>query len=862
MSKFEWQTGEDDRWENDRAADRNPKPGKHKRPFPLILLLVAALLLAGWVLTRQVSQQVASATAAVQTDILAAHNLVQTADARRDVELLRSVLSGRLPEWTAAQEETVTAGILYGRQPWGLVSTAPNGVPFSLDDLAERVSLSLSPELNEAELQFPLAYTHTLVSGVQQTVVFTQTAVYRRGARSWLIASPLPEFWGRWVTNRGDRLTLIYPQRDADLAERLAADLEALLAEVCADPTLPDCPDDFNVAVRLDTHPQSLVDSIDKRSLFSNTPYLQLPSPSLFGLPQDDAAYDALFRAYAAPVVTAVFADLFDWECCHHAPMFQVLTEYQLKQMGILPWPVTDEYHTRALRENVSLEDLFPMWRAQKFLNSQEEGWFLYAAFDFLLNQYPTLSISQLLPSIGEQNNLSLWLTNALNREGYQIGSGEVGLANLDREWWHFAYTQTLLAQENQPLPLPLPEQDAILLCMSDVNFDQSSNMSLVRYNPSDESVTDLLTTQGVILFNPLQADNGLILQKIPLDGTENWRTEIWRFADSDTSLQGDHYMSFFLGQFDPSGRYAVMFISEVEQALPQPHLLDLDSCNETTCDLSLLAGLPVWSPDGEKTIIENASITEFTTYLRNDMMMILDASIPPRVNKMWLGDSRGQLPGAAAEVPVIGEGFSPFWVDDDTFGYIRLAAGDIFEVVTRSLSREEVELVATTADLEALLPAGNRAPIKLRYVMTHPAQPDLLMMAALNEFAREVYVFSYNLETDELTLHLQSLIQPYHSLGFSPNGRFLVLTGVGDGEQGNARIIYVHDLDTFETQTYFSEYVRFGFSPLYDWSADGNWLLFQVDERVLSLTAPAYQYQMVQSHEQGYCTSMAWINR
>jgi len=363
-------------------------------------------------------------------------------------------------------------------------------------------------------------------------------------------------------------------------------------------------------------------------------------------------------------------------------------------------------------------------------------------------------------------------------------------------------------------------------------------------------------------LFNPFQTDNGLIVQKISLDGSENWHTQIWRFAGSDTSLPDDHYLSISLGQFDPSGRYAVMFISEVEQSVPLPHLLDLNSCDETTCAQKPLAGLPVWSPDGEKTILVNASITESSTYLRNDMMMILDASLQPGVNKMWLGDSQGQLPGAAADAPVIAEGYSPFWVGNDTFGYIHLAPGDKSEVVTRSLSGEEAAVRVTTDDLEALLSDDNRAPIKLRYVMTHPAQPDLLMVVALNEFAREAYVFSYNLETDELKLRLQSLIQPYHSLGFSPNGRYLVLTGVVDNAQGDASIIYVHDLDTFETQTYFSEYVRFGFSPMYDWSADGNWLLFQVDERVLSLTAPAYQYQRVQAHDQGYCTSMAWINR
>jgi hypothetical protein len=59
----------------------------------------------------------------------------------------------------------------------------------------------------------------------------------------------------------------------------------------------------------------------------------------------------------------------------------------------------------------------------------------------------------------------------------------------------------------------------------------------------------------------------------------------------------------------------------------------------------------------------------------------------------------------------------------------------------------------------------------------------------------------------------------------------------------------------------YISKNASFPLTFLYDWSADGEWLLFLVDDQVLSMAAPAYDYQRVLAHEQGNCTAVAWVN-
>jgi hypothetical protein len=240
---------------------------------------------------------------------------------------------------------------------------------------------------------------------------------------------------------------------------------------------------------------------------------------------------------------------------------------------------------------------------------------------------------------------------------------------------------------------------------------------------------------------------------------------------------------------------------------------------------------------------------------------MLFDAAQPPNIVTFWAGDALGQLP--EAEPTVLGTGYSPFWVNNDTFGFVRYhPETNEPEVVVRTANAEELTTVITLADIQALVPDTVREPVNIRYVITHPAQPENLFAVALDALGQEAYVFAYDRISDTLDLRLQSQIQPFHSLGFSPNGRWLVLTGNDNESIGETSTLYIHDIEANETQTYTSDYGSSMVSPLYDWSLDGNWVLFLVNHRVVSIVAPEYDYQMVFAHDQGNCTSMAWINR
>ena len=124
------------------------------------------------------------------------------------------------------------------------------------------------------------------------------------------------------------------------------------------------------------------------------------------------------------------------------------------------------------------------------------------------------------------------------------------------------------------------------------------------------------------------------------------------------------------------------------------------------------------------------------------------------------------------------------------------------------------------------------------------------------------------NRQTQETSLLFPlDLSRGEHSLGFSPDGRFLAATGSlwQDVAQRNESlpfgVLHLFDFETgnqkdilVNTDTFFPAFT-------FDWSRDGNWLAFTRDNNVISLMAPAYDYQQMIFHEEGNCTSLAWIN-
>ncbi|HET6446097.1 MAG TPA: hypothetical protein VFI27_16130 [candidate division Zixibacteria bacterium] len=65
--------------------------------------------------------------------------------------------------------------------------------------------------------------------------------------------------------------------------------------------------------------------------------------------------------------------------------------------------------------------------------------------------------------------------------------------------------------------------------------------------------------------------------------------------------------------------------------------------------------------------------------------------------------------------------GQAPFWINDDTFGYVRLEGGTRWEVVFATLGQDSRETAFEPSDLEAQLPEEQRLT-RLSIALVEPA--------------------------------------------------------------------------------------------------------------------------------------------
>ena len=297
---FDWQTEEVQ--DSEQPEQWLPKPGQRARRRRPWLLLPLALVVAAIIVTgRGVNERVVDATDAVKEDVLSSHALARRAAAQKDEELWVSLLSGHSGEWVEVQKERLLQGVLFedSLRPFGF-----RPLPRSAAD----VEVTLNPALSEAVVQEVQPFAVDAGEGVTSTIHLTQTFVYRQGEQRWLLSPPDDDFWGATQALNGALLTLIAPERDQELAVRLARDIDAELGEMCRE--ILACPDGFRVRLHLEKDPATVNEAAEVGRSLEAEQTLILPAPTLLGLPVDDGGYDALSRAYTRHVVAAAVASI------------------------------------------------------------------------------------------------------------------------------------------------------------------------------------------------------------------------------------------------------------------------------------------------------------------------------------------------------------------------------------------------------------------------------------------------------------------------------------------------------------------------------------------------------------------------
>ncbi|MFZ1398463.1 MAG: hypothetical protein WAS33_16285 [Candidatus Promineifilaceae bacterium] len=863
---FDWQTEEDNDWDDQVWQEQPETAVSPTRPWRTILLILLLLSVAGAIIYQQVNSRLEETTAALESDIFATHNLLGRAAANQDGELGKAVLSGRDKGWSQAQTTLLNDGLFYENPTFGLSLADSEAAYAPLFREDERfIDLVLDPDLSGAVLSYARDFLAFTGNGVQ-TVTLQQTAVYRRGETRWLLAPPLDAFWGEWHDEAGAFVTYEFPERDAEIVKQLIPDLDELLTETCA--ALPELDCETPVELRFETNPESLLAVADPANLYLTNLELTLPTPTLVGLPINSTGYDALLYAYGNKLVSALVAESADYSCCNHAPLFQTLMLYQLSELGLAEWPVTQQTQKTLATTGVHTELLFPYWGSSNFADSQDEfGVQLLGFVDFLLNRYaPQLTALELMNQMNEFRTFQSWLGGMRGVTQERLINGD---NSFSRDWWFYTLTQSELTAVSQQ-PIPLPGQDLQVGCLAlGDTLNNSSQTTLYRYRLSNETWTEELAYEGLAFFNPLPQDNGVVLQLVEFSETQLWQTLLWQEGSGTELMSIADLFSISMGQVDPNGRFLLSYLTSNEDELfPEPQLIDMESCRAGSCTSTAIAQTPYWSPNSQWMLLTDSTFFENSQYVVDGRIITFDSGNLNQIGPLWLRQTFDDVETAVS----VGQGSSPFWIDNVQFGYLRTVpeAAQPFaqELVIASVGNLEPETVLNTELLTAALPERRGSnPLLMQYAIAHPTDPNILLVMASTQ-ASDGYLFQLNRQSNEVSLLFTlDISRGEHSLGFSPDGRYIVATGAfwedssRDQEEMLFGVMHLYDLATGEHKPILiNNEVLFPAFP-FDWSQDGNWLAFTRDDNVIGLLAPAHDYQQMIFHDQGSCISLAWVN-
>ncbi len=412
--------------------------------------------------------------------------------------------------------------------------------------------------------------------------------------------------------------------------------------------------------------------------------------------------------------------------------------------------------------------------------------------------------------------------------------------------------------QNDLALPVALPDQELAVLCFP--SFEEG--LSLFSYQPRSDTWTQQSEPKRFSSVQALRDDSAVVL-RAGFPGVEIAHLELVLKRGSDElSLfkEGTTEQSARLDGIPVRPQNDSLLLSSVQGSTGRIsyRLLPLESCDDGACDVRVLDGFPLWSPRGDQSLVLVGS-------------------------ELYIGDGEG--------VPdrYVGRAFSPFWMTDDEFGYVRLRGNTTdespdMELVLHSVATGQERLLIKSADLLDQVEAGIKGAFRIMYVTASPTDPNLIFLAGtpVRGGGGRFYVLRLQLQAatsitsddlplirsevilalDDLPVGDPSTLTPtgYPPFSITADGRKLSVFRFADPVT-NTWVLYLYDVAGGETQMFTLNYPTYPSPfPFYDWSADGNWLLL-VDNGFLRLVAPDYDYERIITHEFAACRYPAWID-
>lgn len=249
----------------------------------------------------------------------------------------------------------------------------------------------------------------------------------------------------------------------------------------------------------------------------------------------------------------------------------------------------------------------------------------------------------------------------------------------------------------------------------------------------------------------------------------------------------------------------------------------DGSKCTGKGCDVLQIPGnSATWSAGGDYALVRRQPEGSRSPPASDDMLFLTDGSGNPLIP--------------------LEHGYSAFWLDDTTFGYVRtplesFTGGGDYAVMLGAVDGPRPRLLISAGELSDLLPddaRGRRFRFFIGDVFFHPTYPQRLFLLASSyqpslSTQQDNWHFLFSIDVGsadpELLLALEGVTVGGAAV-FSNNGRWLSFYGADSGRE--EPVVYLYDVqkDALAEVPLSSDPLRIGVAPVLDWSDETDRLL------------------------------------